>query len=120
MARILVIDDDEFQLRIVDSLLIALKHEVLIAKDGEEGLRLALQHKPDLILLDVVMPKKDGFQVLDELRRFRRTQSTPVVVISGRDQAWDRDEARRRGATEYLTKPLDRAQLMNRLNLLLK
>ena len=120
MARILVVDDDIYNMKTVESLLVALKHEVFLAKDGEEGLQMALQHRPDLIILDAMMPKKDGFQVLDELRRFRRTAQTPVLMLSGLDQQWDREEARRRGATDFLAKPLDRAALMNRLDLLLK
>ncbi len=119
MARILVVDDDVYVLKTVEAFLLTLRHEVLLAHDGEEGLQMALQHRPDLIILDALMPKKDGFKVLDELRRFRRTQSTPVLMLSGLDQAWDREEARRRGATDFLSKPLDRAVLLNRLELLL-
>lgn len=119
MARILVIDDDLYTLTSLEAFLGALKHEVVKAEDGESGLRAALQHRPELIILDAVMPKKDGFQVLDELRRFRRTAQTPVLMLSGHDQPWDREEARRRGAADFLTKPIDRAELMNRLSLLL-
>ncbi|MCC7491599.1 MAG: response regulator [Fimbriimonadaceae bacterium] len=119
MARILVVDDDIYTLKTVEAFLGSLKHDVLLAKDGDEGVQMALQHRPDLIILDVMMPKKDGFQVLDELRRFRRTQSTPVLMLSSLDQPWDREEARRRGATDFLSKPLDRNQLLNRLDIIL-
>lgn len=120
MARILIVDDDVYTLKTLETFLQQLEHEVLTAQDGDQGLAMALQHKPQLIILDALMPKKDGFQVLDELRRFRRTQGVPVLMLSGLDQPWDREEARRRGATDFLSKPLDRAKLMNRLDLLLQ
>lgn len=119
MARILLVDDDAYTLKIVSTFLQQLGHEVTQAEDGEEAVRLALQHRPELIILDVMMPKKNGFQVLEELRRFRRTQQTPVLMLSGLNQQWDRDEARRRGAAGYLTKPLNRAELMSCLEMLL-
>ncbi|NUQ00902.1 MAG: response regulator [Armatimonadetes bacterium] len=119
MARILLVDDDLYTLTSIETFLRSLKHEVFKAEDGEAGLQAALQHRPELIILDALMPKKDGFQVLEELRRFRRTAQTPVLMLSGLDQPWDREEARRRGAADFLTKPVDRAELMNRLSLLL-
>ncbi len=119
MARILVVDDDVYTLKVVETFLKQLGHDVVQAEDGEEAVRMALQHRPELIILDAMMPKKNGFQVLEELRRFRRTQQTPVLMLSGLNQQWDRDEARRRGAAGYLTKPLDRAELMRCLEMLL-
>jgi DNA-binding response OmpR family regulator len=119
MGRILIVDDDAYTLKVVGTFLTQLGHEVFQAEDGEEAVRMALQHRPDLIILDVMMPKKNGFQVLEELRRFRRTQQTPVLMLSGLNQQWDRDEARRRGAAGYLTKPLNRAELMSCLQMLM-
>jgi len=120
MARILLIEDDLYTRKPVEQLLRNLKHEVLLAVDGAQGLEMALQHRPDLIILDASVPGRDGFKVLDELRRFRRTEQTPVVLISQRGSQWDREEAARRGATYFLTKPLDLSALRGEVDLLVK
>ena len=120
MARILVVEDNLYSRKPVEDLLRNLKHEVLLAADGDQALQMALQHRPDLIILDITVPGRDGFKVLDELRRFRRTENTPVVMVSERGGQWDRDEAARRGATWFLTKPIDLNALRAEVDLLVR
>lgn len=120
MAKILIVDDDHVQLRVLESFLSQLGYEVTAVDNGEMAVQEALQHRPDLIVLDIEMPNKDGFEVLDDLRRFKRTQQTPVIILSAETGTTNREGARRRGATDFLAKPFDRLQLMQRVQAILK
>ncbi|MBI2301190.1 MAG: response regulator [Armatimonadetes bacterium] len=120
MAKILIVDDDHVQLRVLEAFLSQLGYEVTAVDDGDKAVQEALQHHPDLIVLDIEMSGKDGFEVLDALRRFKRTQHTPVIVLSAETGKVDRDGARRRGATDFLTKPFDRTEMMQRVQAILK
>jgi len=120
MAKVLLIDDDVFMLNALEILVKALCHEAIKATNGEEGLVKAIQHRPDLIVLDLLLPKKDGLTVCDELRRLKRTANTPIIVLSSLDGEWDRQDALRRGVNDYLTKPVNRQAFMNRLRMFLR
>lgn len=92
--------------------------EVDAVQDGESGLRLGLEGGYALILLDVMMPKRDGFQVIEELRRRRRT--TPVLMLTAKDAVTDRVQGLDLGADDYLVKPFDFAELLARIRALLR
>jgi twitching motility two-component system response regulator PilH len=110
MAKILVVDDSRTDRRLIADALVG--HTVIEASDGDEGIEKARTHCPNLIILDVVMPKKNGFQACRELRRMAETATTPIIVLTTKDQPTDRDWAMRQGASEYLTKPFSDEDLM--------
>ena len=113
MSRILVVDDDPAGLRLVKYMLSPEGYEVLTASNGIEGLRTALQEVPDLIVLDVMLPGLDGFEVCHRLRSGAKTARIPVIMLSGKAQAIDRDTGLKVGADEYLVKPVDRRELLD-------
>ena len=120
MQRILIVEDEE---DIADLIAFNLKrqgHEPLKALDGISGVDLALEHQPDLIVLDLMLPGKDGFEVLKELRRDSRTRNTPVLMLTARSQVEDRIRGLEAGADDYLTKPFSSKELMLRVQAILK
>lgn len=102
--RILVIDDEE---QIIKALVRKLEQggfEVLTAADGKEGLQKALSEKPDLILLDLILPYLDGISLLDRIKNDARGKKIPVLVLSNLDDANKVKESRRQGISDYLVK----------------
>ncbi|MFC1626647.1 response regulator transcription factor [Patescibacteria group bacterium] len=104
MAKILFIEDDPLILKIYSTRLTADGHEVLTAGNGEDGLNLAQQQIPDLIVLDIMMPKMDGFTVLTKLRENAQLQKTPVLVYSNLAREDEMRKAKDMGATESIIK----------------
>jgi DNA-binding response OmpR family regulator len=103
--KILIVDDEQF---ILMALTDAVENEgfvCLTASDGEEALAVARREKPDLILLDIMMPKKDGFEVCKELKSDPETKHIPVVMLSAKSQAVDIEKGKQVGADDYVTKP---------------
>ena len=107
MATILVIDDTPTVLQMLSALLKDKGHLVLIAKGGERGLSLAKDKKPDLILLDVMMPGMSGHEVLTELKSNNATKNIPTILITGNNTKEDKEKGLALGASDYLHKPLD-------------
>src|ERR1700761_1745328 len=106
-ARILVVDDIEANVRLLQAKLEAEYYEVLTAYDGPTALAIAAAEKPDIILLDVMMPGMDGFQVCRRLKEDQATRHIPVVLITALDGRSDRIVILEAGADEFLTKPID-------------
>jgi CheY-like chemotaxis protein len=104
MARILLAEDDRILRKAGEVTLRRNGYSVIVAVDGEEALAKAREHKPDLILLDVMMPKLTGFEVLDRLRDDSTTRSIPVIMLSNLGQESDMQEAVERGARAYVVK----------------
>jgi phosphoribosyl 1,2-cyclic phosphodiesterase/CheY-like chemotaxis protein len=104
MPTVLLIEDDDESRRATSELFARDKWTVLQAGDGEEGIELALKHRPEVILCDLLMPKANGFQVCRAIRQ--QLQPTKIIVISGRDYGVDRASALEAGADEYLVKPI--------------
>jgi DNA-binding response OmpR family regulator len=102
--KILIIEDDEFLLRMYATKLGMEGYKVILASDGEKGLCLAIKEKPDLILLDLLLPKKDGFEVLKELKAKVETKGIPVLVLTNLGQKQDIDRCFALGVTDYLIK----------------
>lgn len=114
--RVLVIEDeDSLRMALVDALR-SEAFEVLEASDGEAGLRIALSEGPDLILLDLMLPKRDGFSVLRALREDRL--ASPVIIISARGEEWDRIQGFEYGADDYVVKPFSMRELLLRIHAL--
>jgi DNA-binding response OmpR family regulator len=106
MARILVVDDDSDLRRLLCNLLGEEGHAVQAAGDGQRAVEMVLNSPPELVVLDVMMPRMDGFQVLDSLRA-ARVPGVKVLVLTARSSESDWAEGYRRGADHYLSKPFD-------------
>lgn len=109
---ILVVDDSPTDRRLMQAALDGHGYEVLTAADGEEALALASAETPSLVLLDVVLPKKNGFQVCRQLKTTPATENVKVVLVTSKDQESDRFWGMKQGADAYLTKPFDDSDLL--------
>ena len=105
MSKILIIEDDASNRRIMEVVLRRLNCEVLMAENGADGLVMARKIKPDLILMDVMMPKMSGFDTLTEMRRDDQLSKTPVLVVSAKTSRDERQIALDHGATGFIAKP---------------
>jgi len=114
-ARILVVDDIEANVRLLEAKLSAEYYEVLTASDGPSALALAAAAKPDIILLDVMMPGMDGFEVCRRLKDDPESRHIPVVLVTALDGRADRVAGLEAGADEFLTKPIDDVLLFARV-----
>ena len=110
--RILACDDDPLILRLLQVNLEIEDYNVLLAHDGQEAFEVAEKEKPDLILLDVMMPRMDGLQACRKLKENETTKDIPVVFLSAKAQQEDIDEGLALGASDYLTKPFEPDQLI--------
>ncbi len=110
--KLLVIDDEADLLEVLDTWLESCGYEVSTAKDGMEGLARAKEIKPDLVILDISMPKMDGFEVLSLIRADAQTASTPVVMLTAKGQTENIFHAERLRAVDFLIKPFDATQLL--------
>ena len=117
MNRILIIDDDEELCELVSEYLSVEGFEVETVNDGESGLRKALENEHDLVILDVMLPKKNGFDVLRELRR---TSKIPVLMLTARGEDSERITGLETGADDYLPKPFNPRELTARLRAILR
>lgn len=113
MSKILVVDDVDSELTLISKILEQAGLEVMKASDGEEAVDQIRTNPPDLVILDVVMPRMNGFEVIREIRADQKTKHLPVVFCTQKnteiDQAWGFDL----GADGYLGKPFDAGQLLN-------
>ncbi len=114
-ARILVVDDIEANVRLLEARLTAEYYEVLVAYNGPEALRIAAEEKPDIVLLDVMMPGMDGFEVCRRLKEAPDTRHLPVVLVTALDGRNDRITGLEAGADDFLTKPIDDVMLFARV-----
>jgi twitching motility two-component system response regulator PilH len=113
MARkILVVDDSPSELRLMQSALEGHGYEILTAADGEQALRQALEQHPDLIVLDVILPKRNGYQVCRQLKQAPATKGIKIIMVTGKTQDSDRFWGIKQGADEYITKPFEPRQLL--------
>ncbi|MGI9301204.1 MAG: response regulator [Gammaproteobacteria bacterium] len=119
MTHILVVDDSPTELHVLKVMLERNGYQVTIASSGEEGVALARQARPDLILMDVVMPGLNGFQATRLLAREPRTRSIPVIIVTTKDQETDKIWAQRQGARAYVVKPPRERELLESINTVL-
>jgi DNA-binding response OmpR family regulator len=117
-ARILIAEDEFAMRNVLSDLLISQGHRVILASNGEEALAKAASDKPDLILLDIMMPKLDGFSACARLRK--TGTRTPILMLTARGQIGDRVSGLDAGADDYLAKPFSRAELLARVRALLR
>jgi twitching motility two-component system response regulator PilH len=117
--KILVVDDSPTQLLAVVKTLEKLDYTLSTAVDGEEALEKALNEKPDLIILDIILPKKNGFQVCRQLKTTPDTQAIKVLLLSSKSLDADRFWGLKQGADEYMTKPFEGKDLVKTVAALL-
>ena len=118
--RILIVDDNPTNVKVLQTRLAAEGYEVITAADGEEGLAAAREQTPDLILLDVMMPKLDGFEVCRRLRADAAFPFTPIIMVTAMADSKDVVAGLEAGGDEYLTKPVDHAALAARVRSMLR
>ena len=102
--KILIIEDEELMYNLLERKLTADGYKITVAKDGIEGMEMMKKEKPDLILLDIVMPKKNGFEVMEEMQKEKELRGIPIIVISNSGQPVEIDKARELGAKDWLIK----------------
>lgn len=119
-ARILVVDDESQNRELVEAMLLPAGYEVYLAEDGEEGWAAAQDKKPDLIILDLMMPGLSGFEVCARLKTDPKTGGIPVLFVTALSQIGDKERALAAGGDDFLTKPFQRAELLARVEALLK
>ncbi len=118
--RVLVADDSNTIRRSADVFLRKAGCEVMFGEDGFDALSKIPGFKPDLVLVDIMMPKLDGYQVCAVIKRNPRFQETPVVMLTSKDNLFDRARARLLGADDYLTKPFTRETLLGAVSVHLR
>ena len=111
--KVMVIDDSKTIRRTAETLLKKEGFEVITATDGFEALSLIADHQPDLILLDIMMPRLDGYQTCALIKHHRVFMHTPVVMLSSKDGLFDRARGRVVGSDNYITKPFTREELLS-------
>ncbi len=119
MAQILIVDDSPTEIHVLTTILEKLGHTVETATNGEEGIARAKELKPDLILMDVVMPGMNGFQATRQISKADETSHIPIIIVTTKDQETDRVWGLRQGAKDYLTKPVDEGTLIEKVGALL-
>ena len=117
MTRILIVEDDKALAQIIADNLRYQGYDVSMAKDGDEAIRQVRASQPDLVLLDIMLPKRNGFEICDVIRQ--RGQ-VPIIIISARSQKADRLRGLKLGADDYLTKPFDLDELFARVQAVLR
>ncbi len=115
----LVVDDDPVILKLLQVNFEMEGFDVVTASDGLEGLEKARAERPDIVLLDIMMPRMDGLQVTKILKSEEETSGIPIILLSAKAQASDIEAGRDIGADDYLTKPFDPNELLDRVNELL-
>jgi len=118
--KILVVDDEDRNLRLMEAMLIPLGYEVILAGDGEEALEKVRDLPPDVILLDVMMPRMNGFEVARRLKEDEETTIIPIVMVTALREVEDRVKALEVGADDFLSKPVEKTELRARVQSLLK
>jgi len=119
-AKILVVDDEDRNLRLMKLLLTSFGYDVLTASNGEEALEKVHDIPPDVILLDIMMPKIDGIEVAKQLKKEEETKIIPIVMVTALNEVEDRVKALEAGADDFLNKPVDKTELRARVQSLVK
>ncbi len=110
--KVMVIDDSKTIRRTAETLLVKEGYEVITAEDGFEALAKIVDHRPDIIFVDVMMPRLDGYQTCALIKNNREFAATPVVMLSSKDGLFDKAKGRIVGSDQYLTKPFSRNELI--------
>lgn len=115
LARILIVDDSPTEVHVLSQMLMTSGYNTISASNGEDGIQVARDEIPDLILMDVVMPGMNGFQATRKLSRDLMTKDIPVIIVTTKDQDTDREWGLRQGARDYLVKPVEVGNLIAKI-----
>ncbi len=118
-TRILIVDDDLESLKLIGMFLQSKGYQIIAAQSGAQAFDKAVNETPDLVILDVMMPRMDGYEVCRRLRVEPRTVSIPILMLTAKTQVVDKVVGFEAGADEYLTKPIHPAELLDRVEALL-
>ena len=113
--KILVVDDSRTALFMVTTLLRKERYDLVTACDGEQALEMAAAERPDLILMDVIMPRKTGFEACRELKRREDTKAIPVILVTTRGEGENVEEGFASGCNDYVTKPINAQELLTKV-----
>jgi len=116
MTSILIVDDSPTEIHVLKTMLEKNGFTAITASSGEEGITTAKAERPDLVLMDVVMPGMNGFQATRALTRDKETTDIPIIIVTTKDQETDRVWGLRQGAKDYVTKPANEADLIGKIN----
>ena len=116
MSRILVVEDNRDNMTLIVDILSSMDFDVLQAFDGVEGLDVAEAEKPDLILMDLSLPRMDGWAATTQLKANPALKSIPVIALTAHAMIGDRERALAAGCDDYLTKPINLGELVSKLN----
>jgi len=113
--KILLVDDSTTVLLMERMILAKSQYDLVEARDGQEGVEKALSEKPDLILMDVVMPRLNGFEAVKRLREEEATRSIPVIMVTTRGELESVESGYASGCSDYVTKPIDGLELLTKV-----
>ena len=114
--KILIVEDNEMNRDMLSRRLIKKGFEIIIAIDGEEGVKKTLSEKPDLILMDMSLPVMDGWEATKKLKSNSETSKIPIIALTAHAMAQDKDKALAAGCDEYDTKPIDLNRLLSKIS----
>ena len=117
--KILLVDDSETVLMMEQMILKQDRYQLITARNGKEGVEKALKMRPDLILMDVVMPEMNGFEAVRCLRQQTATQSVPIVMVTTKAEAESMETGYQSGCSDYVTKPIDCTELLTKVRSIL-
>jgi CheY-like chemotaxis protein len=115
MKTVLLVDDSATILMMQKMVLKTTNYKVITASNGAEGVARAIAERPDLILMDVIMPKMTGFEACREIRKQEATKDIPIIMVTTRGEPLNVEEGFESGCTDYVTKPIDSFELLNKL-----
>ena len=119
MAKILIVDDSAAEAHVLEEILKLDGHEAIKASNGEDGLAMAIEELPNLIVMDVVMPGMNGFKATRKIHRNSSTKEIPIIIVTTKDQDTDIEWGLSQGAADYMAKPVDATLLREKVNTLL-
>ncbi len=120
MSKVLIVDDSPTETHIYKTMLEKNNFDVVTASSGEEGVKMSRSEKPDLILMDVVMPGMNGFQATRVISKEEKTAHIPIIIITTKDQETDKVWGLRQGAKGYIVKPVKEKDLLANINQFIK
>jgi putative two-component system response regulator len=120
MGKVLIVDDVPKNIQMAMNILKHEGHELLYAKSGSKALDLVKEHDFDLILLDIMMPMMNGFEVCAMLKQDHSTKCIPIIFLSGKDSSSDIEQAYENGGSDYVIKPFINIELINKVNIHVK